>query len=94
MSQATIIERGPRCSCREQRIRRGAAETHQPTCARRLWLERNEASAQVEQLAEQQEQADARFYAMRDDRDRLQALLDAHQGFLRDALNRLGGGTR
>lgn len=35
-----MMDRGPRCSCREQRVRRGAAETHQPMCSRRLWLER------------------------------------------------------
>lgn len=40
---------------------------------------------------EDAEREQARYYAMRDDRDRLQALVDAHKGFLRDALNRLGG---
>jgi hypothetical protein len=47
---------------------------------------------QLAGAVEDQEQADARYYAMRDDRDRLQALLDAHKGLLRDALNRLTGG--
>lgn len=42
-------------------------------------------------LAGALERRDVEYVALRDDRDRLQALLGAHKGFLRDALNRLGG---
>lgn len=47
--------------------------------------------AEDDEAMEDAEREQARYYAMREDRDRLQALLDAHKGFLRDALNRLGG---
>jgi non-ribosomal peptide synthetase component E (peptide arylation enzyme) len=45
-----------------------------------------------DELAEALERRDVEYAALREDRDRLQALIDAHKGFLRDALNRLTGG--
>jgi hypothetical protein len=50
-------ERGPRCSCGAQSVRRRPAEKHQPKCARRLWLEREEARQQLKGAVEALEDA-------------------------------------